>query len=290
MSKEHNPLSNMDNQLSGLFRMYKTEIANTPAYLKKKQIDLWKSAQAGDVFARRNLSASCTRLVASITYPYRYSPVQLLDLIQDGNEAVLQNMSRFKPNRGMKFTSYIFYPVKKAVSKTAWETKDPIRIPQALAKQVAKVRTAKTNCLLDGKAATKDNIAQEASITPNQVVYAQQHDFRFLSMDRLIRTDERGMLTGEVWEDKTSHDPQEESDLNQLKSSIEQVFRTVLTAQEARVLYMRFGILDGVAQSRQDVASKMAYKPQRIQQIEKKALEKLRNSNEGKQLMHFLSG
>jgi RNA polymerase primary sigma factor len=229
-----------------------------------------RQAEIGDQ-ARSHLVEANTRLVVSIAKRYMGHGVPFLDLIQEGNLGLIKAVEKFDYRRGCKFSTYATWWIRQSITRALGQQGRIIRLPAHVG---------------DQKPSTSE-IAARMGISPARVRWLMRVSRRPLSLEKPVGEEQDSEL-GDFIEDDQSLTPSEETTLSLLAEKMEQVLAT-LTPREARILRLRFGLQDGRAYTLKEVGAKFGLTRERIRQIERKALRRLRHPSRSRQLHDYLA-
>jgi RNA polymerase primary sigma factor len=248
---------------------------------------LRREIEAGQA-ARDHLILANTRLVISIAKKYRGQGIPFLDLIQEGNLGLMKAVDRFDPERGYKFSTYATWWIRQAVTRSIANHGRTIRLPVHIRDSLRKLRRAIHKLEQErGRAPSIEEIAAEMDLDPQKVRWMMRVTRRPLSLERPVGEEEDSEL-GDFIQDDQSPAPRELTEQALLRSTLDELLST-LTPREARILRMRFGLVDGVDHTLEEVGMRFGVTRERIRQIEQKALQRLRHPHRSRRLKHFLS-
>ncbi len=225
--------------------------------------------------ARERLSRANTRLVISIAKRYRGYGLPFLDLIQDGNVGLMRAVDRFSPHSGNRFSTYATWWIRQAVTRSLANHGRVIRIPVHLGMRIREMSRVSRRLEMErGRNPSAEEIAAEMGESPPRIREMMQWANQILSLDQPIN-EEGDMELGDFVEDESAGQPDEITDVHLLSEMLENLL-SHLTAREARVLRLRYGLDDGQERTLQEVATKFGLSRERIRQVERDALAKLR--------------
>jgi RNA polymerase sigma factor (sigma-70 family) len=223
--------------------------------------------------ARRTFIESNLRLVVSIAATYRRSGTDLSDLIQEGNLALMHAVERFDWRRGHKFSTYATWWIRKAVSETAGEATVALRVPRRRRDQARAVAAATSRLEQRlGRRPSRADVAEEEGLERSDVEAIALAVAPRVSLSTPI--DDGGTELGDLLADESS-DTEHEAEIAILPRELEAVVGT-LSPVAARVLRLRYGLDGEAAHSIRQVAEALSLSPERIRQIEMRALLRLR--------------
>jgi len=239
--------------------------------------------------ARRHLTKANTRLVVSIAKKYRGLGMPFLDLIQAGNLGLIKAVDKFDYTRGHKFGTYATWWIRQSITRSLSQQGRTIRIPVHLTDRIRKVY--KTSQRLEqqlGRRPTPEEIAAEMSdLDPDETRWLLRVSRRPLSLEKPV--DEEGDSEfGHFIEDESVPSPDTQTE-EQLLSEDLQKMLTSLKPREARVLRLRFGLEGNRSHTLKEVGNKLGVTRERIRQIERRALRKLRHPRHSRILRDYLS-
>jgi RNA polymerase primary sigma factor len=238
--------------------------------------------------ARSHLIEANTRLVVSIAKRYMGHGVPFLDLIQEGNLGLIKAVQKFDYRRGCKFSTYATWWIRQSITRALGQQGRIIRLPAHVGDRIRKLyRTAQYLEQHSSEKPTSSEIAARLGISPARVRWLMKISRRPLSLEKPVGEEQDSEL-GDFIEDDQSLTPTEETSLSLLAEKMEQVLAT-LTPREARILRLRFGLQDGRAYTLKEVGAKFGLTRERIRQIERKALRRLRHPSRSRQLQDYMS-
>jgi RNA polymerase primary sigma factor len=258
-----------------------------PGHTSTEYMQLESLVEAGQA-ARERLSRANTRLVISIAKRYRGYGIPFPDLIQDGNIGLMRAVDRYDPHSGFRFSTYATWWIRQAVTRSLANNGRVIRIPVHTGGRMREMaRTAQRLEMVHGRQPTPDEIAAEMGESSHTIRRMMSWSALPLSLEQPVG-EEGDLELGELVEDQNTLNPGEVTDVHLLSELLETLLRD-LTAREARILRLRYGLQDGQARTLQEVADKFGLSRERVRQIEREALAKLRLAAPRGRLEHFLT-
>ncbi len=237
--------------------------------------------------ARDHLIRANTRLVISVAKKYVRQGIPFLDLIQEGNLGLMKAVDKFDYRRGYKFSTYATWWIRQAISRALADQGRTIRLPVHMSDRIRKLyRTARRLEQDRGRPPTPEEIAEEMEINPRNVRRMLRVSQHTISLEKPVGEEEDSEL-GSLIEDEETPVPPEAANHSLLREQLEEVLAT-LTPREARVLRLRFGLQDGHNYTLEEIGRKFGVTRERIRQIEKKALRRLRHPRRSRQLKDYL--
>jgi RNA polymerase primary sigma factor len=237
--------------------------------------------------AREHLIRANARLVISVAKKYMGRGVPFLDLIQEGNIGLMRAAKKFDHKRGYKFSTYATWWIRQAVTRAIADQGRTIRIPVHMGDQVS--RMLRTQHQLKQKLSRDPSIeelAEELDVPPKKVEEMIKLARYPLSLQMPIGDEEDDTL-GDFIEDDTIPTPDTTAANNLLHEHLESVL-DMLPPREARILQLRYGLVDGQYLTLNEVGRKMGVTRERVRQIEAQALRRLRTPSIQRALRPYL--
>ena len=239
--------------------------------------------------ARETLITSNTRLVISVAKKYMGYGVSFLDLIQEGNIGLMRAAKKFDYQRGYKFSTYATWWIRQAVTRALADQGRTIRVPVHLSEQLSKMFRTQHQLRQElDRDPTTEELAEALTVPTSKVQDMMRVAKHTLSLE-MPTNHEGDAVLGDFIEDVESPDPNELATQALLAQNLNEILES-LPPREVRVLRLRYGIPDGKKHTLREIGQKMGVTRERIRQIERQGLNRLRSPKVRRKLRSYLFG
>ncbi|MGY0887520.1 sigma-70 family RNA polymerase sigma factor [Corynebacterium aurimucosum] len=267
----------------GLYAEYK--LANAEKLTRAEKRDLKILARESKK-ARSHLLEANLRLVVSLAKRYTGRGMPLLDLIQEGNLGLIRAMEKFDYAKGFKFSTYATWWIRQAITRGMADQSRTIRLPVHLVEQVNKLSRIKREMYQSlGREATNEELAEESGIEESKIEMLLRQSRDPVSLDMPVGTDEEAPL-GDFIEDAEATDAETAVVASMRHSDIRSVIGS-LEEREQDVIRLRYGLDDGVPRTLDQIGRKFGLSRERVRQIEREVMAKLREGNRADRLREY---
>jgi RNA polymerase primary sigma factor len=238
--------------------------------------------------AREHLGRANTRLVVSIAKRYMGQGLPFPDLIQEGNVGLMRAVDKYDYQRGNRFSTYATWWIRQAITRALAQKTRTIRIPLHMTERIRQMyRTAQALEQSLGRRPTPEEIASEMDVPADSVRGMMDASQHAIALERPVGDDGDSEF-GDFIEDQESPSPVESATQHLLQETIEEVL-SELTPRQSHILRLRFGLGGGDPHTLEEIANKFGLSRERIRQLEKEALRRLRHPRLAHNLRDYLS-
>jgi len=237
--------------------------------------------------AREHLGRANTRLVVSIAKRYMGQGLPFPDLIQEGNVGLMRAVDKYDYKRGNRFSTYATWWIRQAITRALAQKTRTIRIPLHMTERIRQMyRTAQSLEQSLGRRPTPEEIAFEMDIPAEAIRSMMDASQHAIPLERPVGEDGDSEF-GDFIEDQDSPSPVESATQHLLEETIEEVL-SELTPRQSHILRLRFGLGGGEPHTLEEIANKFGLSRERIRQLEKEALRRLRHPRLAHNLRDYL--
>lgn len=278
---------NLDASVNSSLKMYLKEIGEYPLLSKEEEVKLAERAAKGSLKAREMLINSNLRLVVSVAKRYMGRGLSFLDMIQEGNLGLIKAVEKFDYTKGYRFSTYATYWIKQSISKAIMEQSRNIRIPINIIERISAIRKVEKEYQQKfEKDPSMKEIAAALKLDIKKIKEAYEWINDTTSLDVAIGDDEDATL-GSFVEDESVRDSFKAIDNDDQYNGLYDILNT-LTDKEKTVIFRRFGIGSGKAETLEEIGKSMKLSRERIRQIEADAMRKMRNPRRAALLKNYI--
>ena len=242
-----------------------------------------KARQATDHLIQANLF-----LVVSVAKRYMSRGLPLADLVQEGNIGLMRAVEKFDHRRGYKFSTCAVPWIWQAIHQALSDQSRTVRVPAQVTQTIR--RLAQTSYRLSqefGRQPTSEELACEMGVLPEKVEWLLEvGSGEPISLETPVGKE--GRRLGDFIQDEAIADPAETAAASLLREELSRILE-LLSARERRVIEMRFGLGDESSRTLEEIGAELGLSKERIRQIEKETLTKLRHLSRGRNLVEYLS-
>ena len=265
-------------------RQFMDEIRQFPLLTPQEEKDLARRSAYGDEDAIRQLVNANLRLAVAIARRYYNGAVPLLDLIQEGSIGLLAAARKFDYTKEVRFSTYATKWIRQGVIRCAINHSNPIRVPAHTSALIRRVAEAQEALWLQlGRLPDLAEISAKCQIPEEKILQLIQLQPKTYSLDAPAGEDDAVM----VLEDMYSPEPQQELVREELNRTMERLL-SMLNDRQQRILRLRFGMEDGICYSLDQIGNLLGISKERVRQIEKQAIDKLKKLGADMGLEDFL--
>ena len=281
--KPETPVANGEDEI----RQYLQQIRDIPRLTVEEEVELARRCADGDEDAVRRMVCANLRLVVSIAKKYRDSGVPMMDLIQEGNEALVDAAKNFDYTKNFKFSTYADEAVKRRIVR-AIENHSLIRVKDHTASHIRKILKEKTALQQElERDPTLEELAERTGFSPEKIrEYLSWNSIDVCSMEAVTGENEDGTLQM-LLEDDRAPKPLEILVRRELERIIDALLGQ-LSDRQSLVLRLRFGMEDGICYTQEAIGEKLGVTKQAVGEVERNAIKRLRKLGTGLGLEDFL--
>lgn len=293
-------LSQCDLQNTDCVSIYLRQIGKIPLLSHDEELTLFKKIRSVERTswryvndeevnkARARIMEGNLRLVAKIALKYRNLGLPFLDLIQEGNIGLMKAIDRFDPKKGYRFTTYATWWIQQNIMRALTDHSRTIRLPAHIVERINKMNRSRE--YLEQKKngqPTIEEVAQEICLSVEKVIKILDLSQSLAYLDTPIGNDEEKDCFIDFISNEDSPSPEDNLISKAMREQLEEVLNTLLP-REAEILKLRFGLNDGITHTLEQLGKIFGITRERVRQIEKKAIMKLKHPKRSSKLREFI--
>lgn len=269
--------------------VYLKEINKISLLTREQEDKISRKAVAGDKIAQAQLVEANLRFVVNVAKKYQNQGLPLDDIISEGNIGLMNAIERFDPDKGYHFISYAVWWIRQAILKAIYEKSRMIRLPLNRANELVQIEKTRKAMLTEmGEDPSDEEISRVTGIKVQDVTDLQAISRDLVSLESPVYDERDSSTLGDFVEDSAHQGPVEQALMTSLSEDIESILGT-LTEKEADILRHRFGLGNRKPLSLKEIGDQYNLTKERIRQIEKKALDRLRHPSRSQYLQDYMA-
>ncbi len=262
-------------------KLYLHDIKHIDLLTHEDEIELSKKIKKGDTEARLKMIRANLRLVVKIAKRYSRFHMSLLDLIEEGNIGLMQAVEKFDYKKGFRFSTYAAWWIRQAIIRAFATQGKTIRIPVYMVEIVNKWKRSVNDLTQElGRKPTDSEVADRMDFSIEKIRKISEIAFSSNFVDIKVNNDDGLSLLIDIIEDENTPSPAENMMQVMQREKIDDLFQEYLSEREAQILELRYGLIDGVTHTLEEIGSKLGITRERVRQLEKNAMKRLKHELE----------
>jgi len=273
---------------TGSLSVYMREIKEIPLLTREEEVQVARGAKGGSKEAKDKLIEANLRFVINVARHYQNNSLSFSDLISEGNLGLITAVDKFDVDKGYHFISYAVWWIRQSILKAIYEKTRMIRLPLNRANELVKIEKAKKEIekYKEGEAGIEE-IAVYLDIDKSRVTELINASKDIVSLETPLSSENDANTISDLIKDSKGENPERVIINRKLEESIEEVLST-LSERESKVIKYRFGLEGERPHSLKEIGDKYNLTKERIRQIEKKAISKLRHPTRRRRLESYV--
>jgi len=263
-------------ELPAALNSYLRGIGETPLLNRTEELSVSRRVRKGEGRARELMIKANLRLVVKLASDYKHCGLPILDLISEGNLGLMKAVERFKPSRGVKFSTYACWWIKQSIRRALANQSKTVRLPVHLVDRIQRLRRVSSALSAElGREPNEFELAEELQVEPSYVTRLREISSGTVSLDLRIGSEGDDSTLGDLLADPVAVDPTQEHERIDFREAVTRSLQ-VLTSREVEILHLRFGLGDSQERTLEQIGDKLSVTRERVRQIQNSALSKLR--------------
>jgi RNA polymerase primary sigma factor len=269
-------VSSLHVELPAALQSYLRGIGETPLLNRTEELSVSRRVRKGEGRARELMIKANLRLVVKLAADYKHCGLPILDLISEGNLGLMKAVERFKPSRGVKFSTYACWWIKQSIRRALANQSKTVRLPVHLVDRIQRLRRVSSALGAElGREPNEFELAEELQVEPSYVTRLREISSGTVSLDVRIGSEGEDSTLGDLLADPVAVDPTEEHERIDFREAVTRSLQ-ILTSREVEILQLRFGLGDDRERTLEQIGDKLSVTRERVRQIQNSALGKLR--------------
>ena len=263
-------------ELPAALNSYLRGIGETPLLNRTEELSVSRRVRKGEGRARELMIKANLRLVVKLAADDKHCGLPILDLISEGNLGLMKAVERFKPSRGVKFSTYACWWIKQSIRRALANQSKTVRLPVHLVDRIQRLRRVSSALSAElGREPNDFELAEELQVEPSYVTRLREISSGTVSLDVRIGSEGEDSTLGDLLADPVAVDPTEEHERIDFREAVTRSLQ-ILTSREVEILQLRFGLGDDRERTLEQIGDKLSVTRERVRQIQNSALSKLR--------------